>query len=566
MHKSNNKSRWKLIIYVLLGLITIFGGGLCAFILTREKLPSKINQLKNQVLYQLENTGRDIKFTFYDMTKITTQNIDPTKTLTQKPASAVTHTPTAIFTQITKSTITPTPSNSIINGPLRVNPANGRYFTDNSGKAIYLTGSHTWSNLQDNGQNFPPPIFDYTAYLQFLVDHHHNFFRLWTWEQSRWTLETLDENYWFNPMGPFLRTGPGTALDGQPKFDLEAFNSAYFTRMRQRILAAGQRGIYVSIMLFDGWSVANYKGYEKNNPWKGHPLNAANNINGINGDPYQQSNGLNTQDLSLPQITAYQEAYVKKVIDTVGDLDNVLYEIDNEGDSSSLAWQIHLVRWIHTYEATRPKQHPVGMTALYPGGSNAELMASPADWISPNDEPSYLLNPPPADGSKVILSDTDHLCGICYDHRWIWKSFTRGLNPIYMDGYDGRAYGVGAFDFDINNPDLPLIRNNLGYALAYAQRMDLAAMAPRPDLCSSGFCLANPDSKKAEYLVYSPDGGKLSLEITDTKGGFQFEWLNPINGEVTIGGTFNSGGFRSFIPPFSGEAVLYIHFANDLPD
>ena len=28
-------------------------------------------------------------------------------------------------------------------GPLRVHPTNPRYFTDGSGKAIYLTGSHT---------------------------------------------------------------------------------------------------------------------------------------------------------------------------------------------------------------------------------------------------------------------------------------------------------------------------------------------------------------------------------------------------------------------------------------
>ena len=50
---------------------------------------------------------------------------------------------------------------SQINGPLRVSPTNPRYFTDNSGKAIYLTGSHTWSNLQDNGGSSPPPAFDY---------------------------------------------------------------------------------------------------------------------------------------------------------------------------------------------------------------------------------------------------------------------------------------------------------------------------------------------------------------------------------------------------------------------
>ena len=36
-------------------------------------------------------------------------------------------------------------------GPLRANPANPRYFTDGSGRAIFLTGSHTWANFQDFG-------------------------------------------------------------------------------------------------------------------------------------------------------------------------------------------------------------------------------------------------------------------------------------------------------------------------------------------------------------------------------------------------------------------------------
>ena len=43
-------------------------------------------------------------------------------------------------------------------GPLRVNSANPRYFTDGSGKAIYLTGSHTWANLMDRGTLHPPQV------------------------------------------------------------------------------------------------------------------------------------------------------------------------------------------------------------------------------------------------------------------------------------------------------------------------------------------------------------------------------------------------------------------------
>ncbi|RPJ36327.1 MAG: hypothetical protein EHM35_08280, partial [Planctomycetaceae bacterium] len=50
-------------------------------------------------------------------------------------------------------------------GPLRVLPANPRYFTDGSGKAVYLTGSHTWLNLQDGVLTDPPPAFDYDGWL-----------------------------------------------------------------------------------------------------------------------------------------------------------------------------------------------------------------------------------------------------------------------------------------------------------------------------------------------------------------------------------------------------------------
>ena len=38
---------------------------------------------------------------------------------------------------------------------------------------------------------------------------------------------------------PYLRTGPGLANDGLPKFDLTAWDQAYFQRLRERIMLAG---------------------------------------------------------------------------------------------------------------------------------------------------------------------------------------------------------------------------------------------------------------------------------------------------------------------------------------
>jgi hypothetical protein len=119
-------------------------------------------------------------------------------------------------------------------GPLRVNPANRRYFTDGSGRAIYLAGSHTWANLPDRGQLNPPGVaFDYAAYMKWMVDHNFNFMRLWTAElpDAGAGPDYSEGNFVALPW-KWLRTGPGRATDGGLKFDLTKLDQSYFDRMR----------------------------------------------------------------------------------------------------------------------------------------------------------------------------------------------------------------------------------------------------------------------------------------------------------------------------------------------
>lgn len=437
--------------------------------------------------------------------------------------------------------------------PLHVHPLNSRYFADGSGKIVYLTGSHTWQNLVDHGQSNPPPVFNYPAYLDFLVGQNHNFFRLWAWEQTKYAVWDSSANFTF-AQSPYQRTGPGKAKDGLAKFDLTKFDQSYFDRMRQRIIAAGDRGIYVAVMLFDGWSPVYPKGsFNAQNSWLGHPFHKDNNINNINGDPNNDQSGAETHTLQIAAVTQLQEAYVRKVIDTVNDLDNVLYEISNESDGTATGWQYHFIDYVKGYEAGKPKQHPVGMTVEWPGGNNGELLASNADWISPNGGANP-LEPPVADGSKVIIADTDHLCGICGNRQWVWKSFLRGENPIFMDGNDGADYGWHPEDTQWNS-----LRANMGYTLSYARRINLALMTPRPDLCSTGYCLANPVASGAEYLVYLPAGGTASVNLSAAVGTLAVEWFNPGTGTAITGSSTTGGASRNFTAPFSGDAVLYIY-------
>jgi hypothetical protein len=168
--------------------------------------------------------------------------------------------------------------------------ANGRYFTDDTGKAIYLTGSHTWNNFLDGGwaaegwSNLN--TFNYETYLDWMREHHHNFIRLWTSENVRDfepcttgpsdpscvclannpTCPSGSPGYrpLQNPVTPTVyervtcETSNCYGADGLKKFDLSRFNSAYFDRLRQHIIEAGERNIYVSIMLFNAWGIGIY--------------------------------------------------------------------------------------------------------------------------------------------------------------------------------------------------------------------------------------------------------------------------------------------------------------------
>jgi hypothetical protein len=444
---------------------------------------------------------------------------------------------------------------------LRRGPAGLAWFVDRAGQAVYLTGSHTWNNFQDISDP-PQPDFDFTAYLALLKQKNHNFIRLWVWEQAAWGPWTT-EKVEFRPL-PYVRSGPGLALDGKPRFDLTRFNQEYFDRLRFRVKAAGDLGIYVSVMFFQGWSVGkksdNLEDQSKypGNPWKGHPCNGQNNINGIDGDRDGNGAGKEVQTLTNPAILALQERYARQVIDTLNDLDNVIWEICNEGDADSMKWQNHMAAFIKSYESTKEKQHPVGITALYPGGNNEDLLRSRADWISPsgNGGEDYQANPTAADGTKVIIADTDHLWGVGGNRRWVWKSFLRGLNPIFMDPFDDPRWKSSRRNSES-------CRRAMGHTLAYANRINLADMSPRGDLAASSYCLANVGQ---EYLVYVPSIRKLlwqsrpktTVNLSGAPGTFLVEWFNPLTGQITEGPAVEGGNAVSLTAPFRGDAVLYI--------
>lgn len=431
---------------------------------------------------------------------------------------------------------------SSIQGVLRVHPVNPRYFTDASGRAIYLTGSHTWPSVMDmtgpSGKQTPED----NAFLDWIATYGHNFTKLWTSEADGWIFKDV------NPL-PFVRSGPGVAGDGKPKYDLTRLNQEYFDRLKSRVRAAYDRGIYVAVFLF-----GHAGGLRNATPYK-----IENNSNGVNGDADGDGYAIETRRLQMPAVTALQEAYVKKVIETVNGFDNVLYEIACESDLTTTDWQYHMIRFIRQCEANMPKHHLIGISSdggYGSGDDTKRLFDSPADWVAPgwdiNAPTNYMTDPLVATGHKIVMLDTDHLWGVGGDSKWVWKSFTRGLHPSYMDPYlefDSKA------TLKVRQGQFDSARHAMGQTLKIANKLNLAAMTPHNELASTRYCLANPGR---EYLVYLPEGDEVTVDLSSTSRIMKVQWIHPVEGTIITGKKVAGGSKRMFKAPFGGDAVLHI--------
>jgi hypothetical protein len=443
-------------------------------------------------------------------------------------------------------------------GPLRVSRENPCYFSDATGRVVYLAGSQSggWDVQDDTFSGYVAlgarVSFDFRRFLEHAKAQNQNLIRLWIVENTLFDKGPQDQIA--TPM-QFLRTGPGNALDGRPKFDLTQHDPAYFSRLRSAVADAQARGIYVMVMLFEGFGSVHRVGkgfaHPEANPWVGHPFNAQNNINGINADLNGDGMGTEYHSLASSAVVDLQKAYVRKVIDTLNDLDNVLYEIANESIPESKDWQYEMIRTVKQYQSTKPKRHPVVMSMYWPEDSTPALFASPADAVAPGGH--YRDNPPASTGEKIVFADQDHNGWNNKDPRYVWKNFLRGNNVILYDP------DVIPFDWEqgVMRPDdksREPIRRAVKDTRVWSERIGLAGMTPQGLLSSTGYCLAKAGS---EYLAYQPESGEFSVSLT--AGNYAYEWFDPSKGSVVASGSLvAAGGSQTFKPPFGGSAVLYL--------
>jgi hypothetical protein len=455
-------------------------------------------------------------------------------------------------------------------GPLTVS-SNPRYFQDANGRALILAGSHTWNNLNDWGTGGMPQPLDFAAYVSFLTSHGQNFTLLWRTELPKFCgLPTTETNApdFTTTAQPWPRTGPGNANDGGLKFDLSKFDQSFFDRLRMRVGQLNQAGIWVGVYLFTGEWLNVYRCGGSD----GHPLTGANNVNNID-----DGGGNGSMDMNAPNaITTIEDAMVDKTIDTLNDMPNVLWIVSEEAAASTMWWQGHMISHVRAYEAKKPHQHPVGLAAIT-GAPDTAIYNSDADWVAPFAE----ISPSMTCGTgtpkcKVNLNDSDHsYFGMWNDtvqknRNYIWENFLRGNQVAFMDPYvvdyprQNRNNCANPKNGICSAPDKRYdnFRDNLGYTITYSRKLNLKAAEPSTTLCSTQYCLGQTPAVGAEMLVYAPDGGAVTVDLSHSTGRMMnFEWFDPSTGKVISTGMVAGGNAKqSFTTPASitADSVLYI--------
>jgi hypothetical protein len=199
-------------------------------------------------------------------------------------------------------------------GPaISINPENPRYFSFRGKPLVLLAAGEHYGSVVNRR-------FDFARYLAEAADKKQTMTRtfllfreLQGMRNPSSPVKPESPDY----IAPWPRTGPDNAMDGEPKYDLDRWNSEYFDRLNRFLSLASDYGIVVELTLFSNTYADRI--------WALNPLRDQNNLQKAGAVDWTDYTSL--RDAAL---VSRQTAYARKIVQETSDFDNVYYEICNE--------------------------------------------------------------------------------------------------------------------------------------------------------------------------------------------------------------------------------------------
>lgn len=474
-----------------------------------------------------------------------------------------------------------------------VHPENPKYFLFRGKPLVLITATEHYGSVM----NRP---FDFEKYLDDAATHGMTLtrtFLLFRELQSARNPSSPAKPESPDYIAPFLRVGPGKALDGEPVYDLDQWNPEYFDRLHRFLEAASKRGIVVELTVF-----SNTYG---DNIWALNPFRAENNKQHVSHVAWQEYISLKD-----PELVRRQAEYARKIVAETSQYDNVYYEICNEpggGISGHVlpadvdAWQERMGEGMHAEMMRLNRPHPIAgqqaftyqpkfrfpLDSTFAGSTfqivnvhplpdtdlrgklyqlghfmSKELMLSPLVQFC---QAAYALK-------KPTVLDEDNAASMYRDptawtiHRK--RAWTTVLNGAHYDYIDfsitvGNEQGTPASRRDIRSWIQHLSRFMASFDYVHSKpTTDWVRRTPEHTI-SSGLAVAGRD-----YVIYLAD----SREIGDPSAGkpidgrvalvlppgtFLVRLYSPVTGEYSPGITVQGGKTNTFdLAPFEQDVVI----------
>ena len=154
--------------------------------------------------------------------------------------------------------------------------------------------------------------------------------------------------YGASGLAPFLKRGE--------KWDVDAFNDAYFSHIGDVAALLEKNGIILHLQL---WQIVFFKGGERR--WDINFLNPANNVNEWTRAFSRGRDYIDAAGGSAAR--EHQQRWVRRVLDAVKGRGNVIIDVINElgNEMGTLEWAVEVTRWIRAWEAENDGSFIVGV-------------------------------------------------------------------------------------------------------------------------------------------------------------------------------------------------------------
>ena len=453
---------------------------------------------------------------------------------------------------------------TMVDTPIALHPRNPHYFEFRGKPTVLVTsGEHYGAVLNLD--------FDFLPYLDTLARHGFNQTRTFsgTYREVPGAFRIQNNTLAPKPnryQSPWKRVAEAT--DNQPeRFDLDAFDAAYFERLKSFVSEAGKRGIVVELVLFCPL-------YEEN-LWEVNPMNSRNNVNGVGDCPRDE-----VYTLKHPKLLEKQRAFVRKVVTELNGFDNLYYEICNEPyfGGVTLEWQERIAETIDETEENLPNEHMIAQNI-----ANEKMKV---------DRPVHprvsLLNFHYADPAaalenqgldRAIGDDETGFDGVgdrAYrSEAWLFLLAGGGLfsnldysfTPDHEDGTATVSDPTPGGGGETLRTQLAFLKRFLeGFAFVKMQPATIQASGNAPEARMA--VLAEPGEQYAIYL--SQGGGRTTIRFDMPRGRYRGAWFDPRTGrELKAVDLEHPGGAAAITAPdFKEDIALKLiadRRANDRP-